>query len=416
MITIRRAGFLALAVLSLFASSGVAQSPQKIAPQAPGAVVTAIKLSFKRDPRMIDPFRGVAPWSVGPNYVGAYAQDTVEAKAEGINAAGQASNISAEWIASDPKMVTVTPIQDGGVKIKVLGAGESKLNVTYQGLTQELVIKAKTSGKYIQLQISPAALPKPSAPAIQGPSSTLKTKKEEVSYAVGMNIAKALQKQSVEVDDDLLEKGLEDTLAGNKTLLSDERAAAVLAGVDMDQRIVQANLDRKALSEKNKREGESFLVDNKRKEGVVTLPSGLQYKIIKAGSGQVPKATDVVSCHYRGTFIDGTTFDSKEKIPVSFPVKAVIKGWAEALQLMPAGSKWQLFVPSDLAYGERGSGGGHRHGPQIIGPNAALVFDLELLSVENAADVATTGATDQKLLDSAAIEALRKTLQVEPQQ
>jgi FKBP-type peptidyl-prolyl cis-trans isomerase FklB len=415
MITIRRAGFLALAVLSLFATFSVAQSAQDAAHPAQGAV-TAIQLSFKRDPRMIDPFRGVGPWSIGPNYTGAYAQDTVEAKAEGVHAAGQLTNISAEWIASDPKMVTVTPIQDDGVKIKVLGAGESKLNVRYQSLSQELVIKAKYSGKFILFQISPPVEPKPSAPGTPGPSSTLKTRKEELSYAVGMNIAKALQKQSVEVDDDLLERGLKDTLAGNKTLLSDERAGAVLAGIDTDQRIVQANLDRKALADKNKREGESFLVENKKKEGVVTLPSGLQYKVIKAGGGQVPKATDVVSCHYRGTFIDGTAFDSKENIPVSFPLKAVIKGWAEALQLMPVGSKWQLFVPSDLAYGERGSGGGHRHGPQIIGPNAALVFDLELLSVENAPDVAATVSTDQKLLDPAAIEALQKTLQVEPQQ
>jgi len=132
-----------------------------------------------------------------------------------------------------------------------------------------------------------------------------------------------------------------------------------------------------AMSGKNKNEGDLFLAENAKKGGVVVLPSGLQYKIIKAGNGRKPKATDEVTTHYRGTLIDGTEFDSSYKRgqPTSFPVNGVIAGWTEALQLMPVGSKWQLFIPSNLAYGERGSGG-------VIGPNGALVFDIELIAIK----------------------------------
>jgi FKBP-type peptidyl-prolyl cis-trans isomerase FklB len=128
----------------------------------------------------------------------------------------------------------------------------------------------------------------------------------------------------------------------------------------------------------NKKEGEAFLADNKSKEGVVALPSGLQYKVLKEGNGPKPTATDSVVCNYRGTLINGTEFDSSTKHggPATFPVNGVIKGWTEALQLMPVGSKWQLFVPSDLAYAERGAGAD-------IGPNATLIFEVELVSIQN---------------------------------
>jgi FKBP-type peptidyl-prolyl cis-trans isomerase FklB len=131
------------------------------------------------------------------------------------------------------------------------------------------------------------------------------------------------------------------------------------------------------VAEKNKKEGEAFLAENAKKEGVVTLPSGLQYKIIQQGSGRKPKLTDEVTTHYRGTLLDGTEFDSSYKRgePTSFPVNGVISGWTEALQLMPVGSKWQLFIPSNLAYGMRGAGG-------TIGPNAALIFDIELIAIK----------------------------------
>jgi FKBP-type peptidyl-prolyl cis-trans isomerase FklB len=131
------------------------------------------------------------------------------------------------------------------------------------------------------------------------------------------------------------------------------------------------------LGEKNKAEGEAFLAENKKKEGVKTLPSGLQYKVIKAGTGKKPKVTDTVTTHYRGTLMNGTEFDSSYRRgqPVSFQVNGVIPGWTEALQLMEEGAKWQLFIPSNLAYGERGAG-------RDIGPNATLVFEIELLSIE----------------------------------
>jgi len=131
------------------------------------------------------------------------------------------------------------------------------------------------------------------------------------------------------------------------------------------------------LADKNQKEGEVFLAENKKKKGVITLPSGLQYQVIKEGTGKIPKATDTVTTHYRGTLIDGTEFDSSYKRgePASFPVNGVIKGWTEALQLMKVGSKWQLFIPSNLAYGPQGAG-------QAIGPNATLIFEIELLSIK----------------------------------
>jgi FKBP-type peptidyl-prolyl cis-trans isomerase FklB len=130
-------------------------------------------------------------------------------------------------------------------------------------------------------------------------------------------------------------------------------------------------------ADKNQKEGEVFLAENKKKKGVVTLPSGLQYRVITAGTGKIPKVTDTVTTHYRGTLIDGTEFDSSYKRgePASFPVNGVVKGWTEALQLMKVGSKWQLFIPSNLAYGPQGAG-------QVIGPNATLIFEIELLSIK----------------------------------
>jgi FKBP-type peptidyl-prolyl cis-trans isomerase FklB len=145
------------------------------------------------------------------------------------------------------------------------------------------------------------------------------------------------------------------------------------------QQKVQARAakDMALLLEKNKKEGEAFLAENKTKEGVITLPSGLQYKVLKAGTGATPKATDIVVTHYRGTLIDGKVFDSSidRGEPAEFPVNAVIKGWSEALQHMKVGAKWQLFVPAELAYGERGAG-------QVIAPNSTLIFDIELLKIK----------------------------------
>jgi FKBP-type peptidyl-prolyl cis-trans isomerase FklB len=204
----------------------------------------------------------------------------------------------------------------------------------------------------------------------------LKTQVEKRSYAMGLDLGRNIRKESLEVDPAFFTQGLKDALAGNKPLMTDEEVRATIVDLqnEMRAKMVQAMKDS---AEKNKREGEAFLAENKKKEGVVTLPSGLQYKILKAGDGKKPTAEDTVVCQYRGTLIDGKEFDSsyKRNQPATFPVNRVIKGWTEALQLMPVGSKWQLFIPADLAYGERGAG-------SDIPPNSTLIFEVELVSIQ----------------------------------
>ena len=207
---------------------------------------------------------------------------------------------------------------------------------------------------------------------------TLKTQKDKASYAIGLNIGRSMKKDDIDVDPDVIARGLKDAFADKKLLLTDEEAQAALTQLKNDvqkhqQEVYQASL------EKNKKEGEAFLTANKAKPGVVTLPSGLQYKVVQEGTGPKPTAADTVVCNYKGTLVDGTEFDSSYKRgqPATFPVGQVIKGWTEALQLMPVGSKWELFVPPSLAYGERGTGGG---GP--IGPDATLIFEVELVSIQ----------------------------------
>ncbi|MFZ2225488.1 MAG: FKBP-type peptidyl-prolyl cis-trans isomerase [Candidatus Deferrimicrobium sp.] len=204
----------------------------------------------------------------------------------------------------------------------------------------------------------------------------LKTDKEKISYSIGMDIGGNLKRGSVEVDPDLLARGLKDSYGGGKTVLTEDQARQTLEDFQKTLMAKQAET-MKILSEKNKADGEKFLAENAKKEGVKVLPSGLQYKEITPGKGKSPKADDTVTTHYKGTLIDGTEFDSSYKRgqPATFPVSGVIPGWTEALQLMKEGAKWQLFVPPDLAYGERGAG-------QVIGPNATLIFEVELLTVK----------------------------------
>ena len=234
-------------------------------------------------------------------------------------------------------------------------------------------------------QQTPAPAPPASSTKAQHPPApnsrskttpALTTQKDKFSYALGMNLGINLQKQSLPVNADLLARGIRDGLAGGKTLLTEDEARAVMTEMQ--------NQFRQQLGETNKKEGDAFLAANKAKDGVVTLPSGLQYKILQAGTGPKPAATDTVTVNYRGTLINGTEFDSSYKHgkPITFPLNGVIKGWTEALQLMPTGSKWQLFIPSSLAYAERGAG-------TDIGPSAVLIFEVELLSIkapEKAAD------------------------------
>jgi FKBP-type peptidyl-prolyl cis-trans isomerase FklB len=204
----------------------------------------------------------------------------------------------------------------------------------------------------------------------------LKTDKDKVSYGIGMTIGKNLKKDAVDVDADLVAKGLKDAFSGGNTLMTDEENRASMAKFQKELMEKQAEASKKA-AEKNRKEGEEFLAANGKKEGVVTLDSGLQYKVLKSGAGKTPGPTDKVETHYRGTLIDGTEFDSSYKRgqTVTFPVNGVIPGWTEALQKMKEGDKWQLFVPSKLAYGERGAG-------REIGPNSTLVFEVELIAVK----------------------------------
>ncbi|MFZ0522543.1 MAG: FKBP-type peptidyl-prolyl cis-trans isomerase [Candidatus Acidiferrales bacterium] len=213
-------------------------------------------------------------------------------------------------------------------------------------------------------------------PAKAATPLVLTTDKQKASYAIGMNIGSSIRKQSVDVDPDILWRGLKDSLAGGKTLLTDDEAKAALTAVAAEARKAQEEKAQVAAAA-NKKEGDAFFAENKAKPGVVTLPSGLQYKVLTEGTGPKPTAADTVVCNYRGTLLNGTEFDSSSKHgqPIEIQVGRVIKGWSEALQLMPVGSKWQLFVPPDLAYGARGAG-------NDIGPDATIVFEVDLLSIK----------------------------------
>ena len=190
--------------------------------------------------------------------------------------------------------------------------------------------------------------------------------------------------QSIEVDSQALARGIMDAISGSKPLLSDQELQQTMMAFQQELQARQRGMAAKqaeaskAVGEKNQKEGAAFLAENAKKPGVKTLPSGLQYKVVKEGTGPMPKATDQVKTHYRGTLIDGTVFDSSYKRgePATFGVSDVIAGWTEALQLMKVGSRWQLFIPGDLAYGANPRPGGP------IGPNATLLFEIELLGIE----------------------------------
>jgi FKBP-type peptidyl-prolyl cis-trans isomerase len=204
-------------------------------------------------------------------------------------------------------------------------------------------------------------------------TQVLKSEKDQLSYSLGAELGRNLQQQGIEVDLDFVIRGLKDGLSRGKLLIPEDDVRKILIGLQADVRRKQVQT-RRIAGEDNKKAGDAFLAENKTKEGVVTLPSGLQYKILKAGDGKKPAETDTVEVNYRGTLVDGTEFDStKPGKPATLQVNGVIRGWSEALQLMPVGSKWQLVIPPPLAYGGRGSG--------LIGPNATLIFEVELLAI-----------------------------------
>jgi len=319
---------------------------------ANSATLTDIRFSFKLDPRLLGGTYAAERWISPPTYDGSAAQDTVEARAIGVGAKREPVRIIPRWIPSDPEMVTVTPEQGAVVKIKVTKAGESKLEVASGGISKELLIKSEylPTTNAIQIHITQPKTQQTAVPANHNGSAS---KNQE--------IAAAYRKKH-------LEQG-----------------------------------PSKELAEKNKQVGEAFLAENKSKDGVVTLPSGLQYRIITAGTGSKPSLTDRVECNYRGTRVDGSEFDSTSRRQAAsrFMVANAIPAWREALQLMPVGSKWQLFVPPQLAYGAHGTRTRPRKNgvtpKQLIGPNATLIFEVELLSINKRSSVASQRAQpDQK--------------------
>jgi FKBP-type peptidyl-prolyl cis-trans isomerase len=209
----------------------------------------------------------------------------------------------------------------------------------------------------------------------KGAPMELKTQKDKASYSIGVSIGKNLKDQKVEIQTDILVKGLLDAYTGAKTQLTEKEMGDVLAQFQQE---IMAKAQEEAAKKggENKSKGEKFLADNKNKPGVKTTPSGLQYTVISEGTGPKPTASSTVKVHYTGKLIDGTTFDSSvdRGEPIEFPLNGVIKGWTEGVQLMSKGSKYKFFIPSDLAYGDRGAG-------NAIGPNETLIFEVELLDI-----------------------------------
>ena len=265
-----------------------------------------------------------------------------------------------------------TNFTDGRIKTRLFGdiiatsTGPSSL--AYQ-VTESQIRRIK---RFLATQPTPATTP-----------LVLDADKDQVSYAIGMSVGKRLESDlkqlkqgDTEVDTTILVRAIKDVLSGGKVLLTDQEVQTTLTTLQADMR-KRMEEKQKLLAETNKKEGDDFLAANKTKEGVFALPDGLQYKILQEGTGPKPAAIDSVTVNYRGTLVNGAEFDSSYKRgqPAQFAVGGVIKGWTEALQLMPVGSKWQVFIPSDLAYGPAGR-------PPVIGPNSTLVFEVELLSIQ----------------------------------
>jgi len=214
------------------------------------------------------------------------------------------------------------------------------------------------------------------APLGAADAPVLESGRDKVSYAVGVNLARTFRKQNIDVDLDLVMKGLKDGLSGERLLMPEREYRQVLQQFQADVRRKMV-LDLRNAAVDNKKKGAEFLAANKTREGVVTLPSGVQYKILKAGDGTRPTDNDTVECNYRGTLLDGTEFEaSMPGQPVTMKVSTLIPGWKEALKLMPVGSTWQIFVPPELAYGERS------RGSEIVGPNETVILEVELLAIK----------------------------------
>jgi FKBP-type peptidyl-prolyl cis-trans isomerase FklB len=262
------------------------------------------------------------------------------------------------------KMITV------GVWLSLLSAGAQQPPAQKAApKAPATAASAGAAGK--KVSAAPAARPRPS-----GTAMSLTTQKQKASYSIGLDIGDTFKKQEMDLDAAALARGIRDALSGSKRLMTEKEAGDCLS-LFRQEMTGKQEARMRALGERNRLEGERFLAANKAQAGVVVLPSGLQYRELAAGTGITPKASDTVITHYRGTLLDGSEFDSSYKRgePARFAVDQVIRGWTEALQLMKVGAKWQLFVPSNLAYGERSPG------PEI-GPSSTLIFELELIGIQ----------------------------------
>lgn len=241
-------------------------------------------------------------------------------------------------------------------------------------MKRELIMAAAVSAVLVGCNLESSTETAASAAA----PIALDSEEKRISYGMGAGLGDRIKRESFGVDVEAFAQGMRDALSGAERLMSQEEVMQEMQAFQQKQ-MAKMQAEQDAMAEKNLQESEAFLADNGAKDGVVTTESGLQYKVVEAGDGAIPTIDDTVEVHYRGTLIDGTEFDSSyaRGETVTFPVSGVIPGWTEALQLMSVGSKWQLAIPSDLAYGPGGTGGGP------IGPNAALVFDVELLAIKS---------------------------------
>jgi FKBP-type peptidyl-prolyl cis-trans isomerase FklB len=281
-----------------------------------------------------------------------------------------------KWVAAHSLCVEAGPTM-----IKRITLSAFLLSAAYIASAEDTTPNARPPADATASQ-SPVPAESPAATSAS-PSSAFKTDKDKISYSLGVDIGRTLQRLQLDLNEEVLSRGIADVLGGKTMAMTDQELQETLQAFQQkmmqkqQESMAKKQDEMKVVAAKNKADGKKFLEDNSKKAGVKSTPSGLQYKVVKEGKGEKPKDSDVVETNYRGTTIDGKEFDSSAKhgSTFSFPVNGVIKGWSEALKLMPVGSKWELYIPSDLAYGDEGYG-------EDIPPGSTLVFEVELLGIK----------------------------------